>query len=315
MFAQSVLFFSSLYCMSFILMVSCSDWFLIWFSLEINMMSFIALIYNRSSNSVDVSMKYFFIQSIGSGILMLMFYSKFIWMDLVGLSVLVYKIGGGPFYFWFPSICESMGWGGCMLLMTMQKILPMLLITFMISNILWIFISSSIVIGAVGSFNQKSMKRLMAYSSIHHIGWILSSNYINESLWLIYLVMYSFMLSGVVYSLWNDKILEITQLGKVSTKMMFVLGMLSMGGMPPMLGFYLKWWLLYNLMSIDLSILLLMLTMSVLMFYVYLRVVYSVVMGGVTINSWKLLNKKSNSISLDLLYLMGINMGVIWMIL
>nr|YP_009691848.1 NADH dehydrogenase subunit 2 [Cyclosa japonica]QEG58628.1 NADH dehydrogenase subunit 2 [Cyclosa japonica] len=315
MFAQSTILFSMLYMMSFILTISCSDWFLIWLGLEINMMSFIVLFYNRSSNSIEVSMKYFFIQSIGSGFLMLMFYSEFFWMDLVGLSVLVYKMGGGPFYYWFPPICESIGWGSCMLLMTAQKILPLLLVTFLVSNVLWLFISMSLVIGGLGSLNQKSMKRLLAYSSIHHIGWILSSNFVNESLWLVYLLMYSFMLGGVVYTLSKDKILEISQLGKVSMKMMFVMGMLSMGGMPPMLGFYMKWWLFYNLMMIDLSMLLLMLVMSVIMFYVYLRVVYQVVMGGGVTSSWKMVSMNLNLSSLDMFYLMGVHVGVVlWMV-
>nr|QNV12101.1 NADH dehydrogenase subunit 2 [Argiope bruennichi] len=316
MFAQSVGFFSVFYILSIILTVSCSDWFLIWVGLEINMMSFIALVYDRSSSSVETCMKYFFIQSLGSGILMMMFYSEFYWFEYICLGVLSYKMGGGPFYFWFPAVCDSLSWGSCLLLMTVQKVLPLLMISFLVSMFLWFIIISSLVMGALGSLNQKSVKRLMAFSSVHHIGWILMGNFLQENLWMIYLAMYSAMITGIIWTLMKDKILEVGMLGKMSSKWSFVLGMLSLGGMPPMLGFYLKWWLFYNLMIMDFSLLILMVLMSVLMFYVYLRISYSVIMGSVSMNGWNSINMNKNIMSLDLLYMMGLNVGVsLWFML
>nr|YP_009691835.1 NADH dehydrogenase subunit 2 [Argiope perforata]QEG58615.1 NADH dehydrogenase subunit 2 [Argiope perforata] len=316
MFAQSVGFFSIFYILSIIMTVSCSDWFLVWVGLEINMMSFIALIYDRSSISVETCMKYFFIQSMGSGILMMMFYSEFNWFEYVCLSVLSYKMGGGPFYFWFPSVCDSLSWGSCLLLMTVQKVLPLLMISFLVSMFLWLIIMSSLIMGALGSMNQKSVKRLMAYSSVHHIGWILMGNFMAESMWMIYLMMYSALIAGVIWTLMKDKILEVGMLEKMSSKWSFVLGMLSMGGMPPMLGFYLKWWLLYNLMMVDFSLLVLMILMSVLMFYVYLRISYSVIMGSMSMKCWSSVIMNKKIMSLDLMYMMGLNIGVsLWLML
>nr|AIA77347.1 NADH dehydrogenase subunit 2 [Argiope amoena] len=316
MFAQSVGIFSFFYILSILMTVSCNDWFLIWVGLEINMMSFIALVYDRSSFSVETCMKYFFIQSLGSGILMLMFYSEFYWFDFICLSVLSYKMGGGPFYFWFPAVCDSLSWGSCLLLMTVQKVLPLILISFLVSMFLWLMIFSSLIMGALGSMNQKSVKRLMAYSSVHHIGWILVGNFVMDNAWLIYLLMYSALITGIIWILMKDKILEVGMLQKMSLKWSFVLGMLSLGGMPPMLGFYLKWWLFFNLMDVDLSMIMLMILTSVMMFYVYFRVCYSVVMGSVSMNCWSpvIMNKKI--MSLDLIYLMGLNIGVsLWFML
>nr|YP_009680174.1 NADH dehydrogenase subunit 2 [Neoscona scylla]QDF64708.1 NADH dehydrogenase subunit 2 [Neoscona scylla] len=307
--------FSMFYIMSIMLTLSSNDWILIWVGLEINMMSFISLIFMRTSSGIEACMKYFFIQSLGSGILMMMFYSDFLWFDYLLLSVLSYKIGGGPFFFWFPSLCESLSWGMCFLLMTIQKVLPLILISFLVSMFLWVIIFSSIFIGAMGSMNQKSMKRLLAYSSIHHIGWILMCNFIWEMMWLVYLVVYTMLISGIVMILMNDDVRDVGGLWKVSSKWSFVLGMLSMGGMPPLLGFYLKWWMFYYLMMLDMSLLVLMIIMSVLMFYVYFRVAYVLVMGGLSIMSWEMKNENMNIMSLDMLYLMGLNLGIIvWMI-
>nr|QHH25561.1 NADH dehydrogenase subunit 2 [Argiope ocula] len=310
MFAQSVGLFSVFYILSIVLTMSCSDWFLIWMGLEINMMSFIVLVYDRSSTSVEVCMKYFFIQSLGSGILMMMFYTESEWFEYVSLGILSYKMGGGPFYFWFPAVCDSLSWGSCLLLMTVQKILPLMLISFLVSMFLWVIVISSLITGAVGSLNQKSVKRLMAYSSIHHIGWILVGNFINDSMWIIYLIMYMFLIMGIIWTLMKDKILELGMLSKISSKWSFVLGMLSMGGMPPMLGFYMKWWVFFNLMIMDFSLMIFMILMSVLMFYVYLRIIYSVLMGGVKMNSWNVLMNNKLFFSLDLIYMMGINVGI-----
>nr|YP_009240925.1 NADH dehydrogenase subunit 2 [Neoscona adianta]ALF63159.1 NADH dehydrogenase subunit 2 [Neoscona adianta] len=316
MTAQSVVMFSLFYIMSIMMTLSSNDWILIWVGLEINMMSFIALMFMHTSKGVEACMKYFFIQSLGSGMLMMMFYSEFFWFDYIVLTVLSYKIGGGPFFFWFPSLCESLSWGSCFLLMTIQKILPLALISFLVSTFLWVIIFSSIVVGAVGSMNQKKMKRLMAYSSIHHIGWILMCNFLGEMMWLIYLIVYTMLISGIMIILMNDNILDVGSLWKISSKWSFVLGMLSMGGMPPLLGFYLKWWMFYYLMSLDFSLLFLMVVMSVLMFYVYFRVVYGLVMGSVSMLSWEVSSNNKNILGMDMLYLMGLNLGIVmWLLM
>nr|YP_009240912.1 NADH dehydrogenase subunit 2 [Neoscona nautica]ALF63146.1 NADH dehydrogenase subunit 2 [Neoscona nautica] len=313
MMAQSVIMFSLFYIMSIMMTFSCNDWILIWVGLEINMVSFIALIFSRSSNGIESCMKYFFIQSLGSGILLMMFYNNFYYFEYIVLSVLSYKVGAGPFFFWFPSLCEKLNWGSCFLLMTIQKILPLALISFMVSMFLWMIIFMSIFIGVMGSMNQNKMKRLMAYSSIHHVGWILMCNYIANMMWLVYLLMYMLLISGIMMVIYKDNIININMLWKFSSKWSFTLGMLSMGGMPPLLGFYLKWLMFYYLMEWDFSLLFMMIIMSVMMFYVYFRIVYMLVMGSMNILSWDVMNN-DNIMSLDMFYLMGLNLGVIlWM--
>jgi len=47
----------------------------------------------------------------------------------INILVIRYKIGAGPFYFWFPSVCEMISWGPCFLLIRIQKLIPLVLIS------------------------------------------------------------------------------------------------------------------------------------------------------------------------------------------
>lgn len=314
--AQSVIIFSLFYIMRIIITLRSNDWVLIWVGLEINIIRFIALIFIRSSKGVEACIKYFFIQSLGSGILIIIFYSEFFWFDYVVLTVLRYKIGGGPFFFWFPSLCERLEWGRCFLLITIQKILPLLLISFLVRIFLWIIILIRIVVGALGSINQKRMKRLIAYSSIHHIGWILIRNFIGNIIWLVYLIIYIILIRGVILILIKDNVLDVGRLYKIRSKWRFVLGILRIGGIPPLLGFYLKWWMFYYLIIWDYRLLFFIVVISVLIFYVYFRIVYGLVIGGTRIIRWEVKNNNENILGLDIIYLIGLNLGIIlWVFL
>lgn len=314
--AQRVSMFFLFYIIRIFLTVRCNDWILVWVGLEINIISFISLIFIRISRGVEACIKYFFIQRLGSGILIIIFYLEFLWFDYVILGVLRYKIGRGPFFFWFPSLCERLSWGRCFLLITVQKVLPLILISFLVRIFLWIIIFRRIFIGAIGSINQKRIKRLIAYSSIHHIGWILLCNFILEFMWIIYLIIYTILIRGIIIIIIKDNIDEVGRLWKIRSKWRFVLGILRIGGMPPLLGFYLKWWIFYYLMRWDLRLLVLIVVMSVLIFYVYFRVVYMLVIGGVRMVGWEVKRENRSIIGLDIIYIIGLNFGIIiWIII
>nr|YP_626389.1 NADH dehydrogenase subunit 2 [Trichonephila clavata]AAS15719.1 NADH dehydrogenase subunit 2 [Trichonephila clavata] len=309
MVSQAMSFFSLLYFSSFLLVMSCNDWFLIWMGLEINMISFIALIFNYSMFNVESCMKYFFVQSLGSALLMVMFYLSLNYLSYVMIFILSYKIGAGPFFFWFPSVCSGISWSSCFLLMTFQKILPLLIISLMVNVLLWILSAVSMIIGAFGSMNQKSLKRLLAYSSIHHIGWMYLVNFYDSCSWMMYLIVYMMMLFSVVILLSSFEIMSLEVLKGVSNKWLFVMSMLSMGGLPPFLGFFLKWWVFLNLMMMSKIILVLMIMMSVLMFYVYLRIVFSLLVKLTMEKSWSKFMISKINFNGVMLIIMGMMFG------
>lgn len=291
--------------------ISVSDWFLVWIGLEINILRFIALIYRRRIIRVEACIKYFFIQRLGSGLLIIIFYCGVNWFEYLILVILRYKMGGGPFYFWFPSICERIRWGRCLLLMRFQKVLPLLIVTVLVSIILWRIIIIRIVVGSVGSLNQKKIKRLMAYSSVHHIGWMLLGIYVRDDICFLYLLVYRLIISGIILILWKDKILEVGVLKNIRSKWSFSLGMLSIGGIPPILGFFLKWWVFFNLLNLDFRLLVIIILISVLIFYVYLRVVYYVIIIRRANVGWKIIEGKKILMGWDMIYLIGLNSGVL----
>ena len=72
----------------------------------------------------------------------------------------------------------------CFNLITIQKIAPLILISYMINfNTYFIFnIISSVLIGAIGGYNQTSIPKIVTYSSINHLGWIITAITIAENL-------------------------------------------------------------------------------------------------------------------------------------
>lgn len=113
--------------------------------------------------------------------------------ELLILSTLLLKNGAAPFHFWFPGVIEGLSWINGLILITWQKIAPLILISYNINyNFFLISIILSIIIGALGGLNQTSLRKLIAFSSINHLGWILIAIINNELLWFTYFFFIQF---------------------------------------------------------------------------------------------------------------------------
>nr|WIM51602.1 NADH dehydrogenase subunit 2 [Parabathippus shelfordi] len=310
MFIPSIYCFVFIYLLSFVLVMGSDDWFLVWMGLEINMMSFLILIYRRSDLSIIEScLKYFFIQSIGSALLIGLFYLNESLLGNMFFVILSYKVGAGPFFFWFPSLCSGMMWVSCYVLMTFQSILPLLLMQMFVHWVLWLIVVLSLIVGILGSFNQCNMKQLMAYSSIHHLGWIMLVMMIDVG-WFMYMLIYMLVLYSVVGFLVKEEVVDLSMMYYNKFKMFFVIGMLSMGGIPPLLGFYLKWMALVNILSNNMIYVMMLMLVSVVMLYVYMRIVYDILfseVGSIVVE----MNFMLSDYNVEMLSVMGIIVGVV----
>lgn len=148
-----------------------------------NIISFILIIFRR----IDVmkrerAIRYFFIQGLGSAIFIGIFYLGGEETSIIIPVIIMYKMGGAPFYFWFPSVCERVSWGVCLVLITIQKVIPLILLRMVTGSLVWVLGVLRIVVGGVGSLNQMKMKRLLAFSSIHHVGLVVLSLKILEKI-------------------------------------------------------------------------------------------------------------------------------------
>nr|YP_009753977.1 NADH dehydrogenase subunit 2 [Oeneis urda]QIT06517.1 NADH dehydrogenase subunit 2 [Oeneis urda] len=285
MFFLFTLFFSTL------ISISSNSWLGCWIGLEINLLSFIPLITNPNNllNS-EASLKYFLTQSIASinflfSIILNLFLMKnFFVNNFISIMInssLLMKMGSTPFHFWFPNIMEGLSWLNCFILMTWQKITPMILLSYYFNMKFLMFIMIlNVLVGAIGGFNQTSLRKLMAFSSINNLGWMLSALLISETLWMIYFFLYSFLISIMCFLFYMLNIFYINQMFNFnvnfSIKFSIMINFLSLGGLPPFLGFFPKWLIINYLILNKLYIIsFFFIMMSLIMLIFYIRIIYS----------------------------------------
>nr|YP_009773389.1 NADH dehydrogenase subunit 2 [Leptochiton nexus]QIZ12590.1 NADH dehydrogenase subunit 2 [Leptochiton nexus] len=307
--------FSFILVLGSVISFSSSHWMGVWFGLELNLMGFVPLmIYSGKSHEVESGLKYFLIQALGSG--MILFGGLFLFhclgnWEIIGDGVmmehgvmmfgLLLKMGVAPFHFWLPSVMAGLSWMANMILVTWQKVVPLFLLysffSFSMVELIFFCLFSS-VIGGVGGMNQTSIRALLAYSSIVHLSWLLASSQINLVVCGVYFVVYFVISIMIFFLLWSKEVGLGQQIGGVfmwdlSQRQIFCLVMLSLGGVPPFLGFIGKWVVLVSLLSLGYYLLAFILIFgSLLSFYYYLVLSFSMVMGFM---SWKdmMIEKKS----------------------
>nr|YP_010417531.1 NADH dehydrogenase subunit 2 [Junonia cytora]USF17599.1 NADH dehydrogenase subunit 2 [Junonia cytora] len=285
MFFLFIVFFSTL------ISISANSWLGCWIGLEINLLSFIPLMSNPNNllNS-EASLKYFLTQSIASinflfsillNLLLLKNFFMVNFMSILINSSLLMKMGSIPFHFWFPNIMEGLSWFNCFILMTWQKISPMILLSYYMNlKFLFLVMIFNVLIGTISSFNQTSLRKLMAFSSINNLGWMLSALSISENLWMLYFLLYSLFIFIMCFLFYIINIFYINQLFNLnlnfSIKFSILINFLSLGGLPPFLGFFPKWMIINYLLSNNLFIISFIFTISsLIMLFIYIRIIYS----------------------------------------
>nr|QEL51244.1 NADH dehydrogenase subunit 2 [Carabus arvensis] len=276
--------------------VSSYTWLGTWMGLEINLLSFIPLLKKENdSYSTESSIKYFLVQALAStmflfSVMLIMLMSNMIsdlmnisqFMTMMINSALLLKMGAAPFHFWFPEIIEGMNWINSLILMTWQKIAPMVLLSYTLKSFNYIIfiIMMSTMIGSIGGLNQTSMRKIMAYSSINHLGWMISSFLNNEMIWMIYFSIYSFISMTFVLMMHMFNIYYLKQMYSFMNKNLLVkfimlMNMLSLGGLPPFLGFLPKWMIIQYLSNNFMYLTFFMIMMTLITLFFYLRIMYT----------------------------------------
>nr|YP_009335918.1 NADH dehydrogenase subunit 2 [Tonkinacris sinensis]APO15125.1 NADH dehydrogenase subunit 2 [Tonkinacris sinensis] len=312
--STKLLFLSTLM-MGTILSISSNSWFGVWMGLEINLLSFIPMLANNKNMMMnESSIKYFIVQAMASTMLLfsiLLIQMKYTmgWeMELIPSmmvsSSLLLKIGAAPFHFWFPEVVGTSTWINCLMLMTWQKIAPMMVLSYCIQlkTFMFVIIISSIIIGALGGLNQTSLRQLLAYSSISHLGWMISSLMVSENVWELYFIIYSLLSLIMVFLFKQMNLFFLNQIYsstnmKSEIKFMMFLSLLSLGGLPPFLGFLPKWIIMQSLVENNMTIMMtIMVMLTMITLYYYMRISFSALILSYSENSWSmisLLNKSS----------------------
>nr|AWH61891.1 NADH dehydrogenase subunit 2 [Aphrophora maritima] len=275
---------------STLMSMSSNNWFGSWMGLEINLVAFIPLIHTSLNYfSSESSMKYFVIQSMSSSILLLsvIIYSLKLFNSmpiLILMCSLLMKLGVAPFHMWLPGIMEGMNWFNCIILSTWQKVAVLMLLSYLMNNFLVMLpVMMSLLVGSIGGINQSSMKKLMAYSSINNMAWVMMGMSVSTFVWMNYFFYYSFMISTLMMMMHKIGFNYLNQffLNSYSSlnKYFILLMMFSLGGLPPLLGFMPKWMVIQSMVfSSNYLIGLIMVMTSLLTLFYYMRILVKMIL-------------------------------------
>nr|YP_010248569.1 NADH dehydrogenase subunit 2 [Coraebus cavifrons]QTK22423.1 NADH dehydrogenase subunit 2 [Coraebus cavifrons] len=280
---------------STLLVISTNSWVAMWIGLEINLLSFIPLIKEeKNTRTSEAAMKYFIIQAMASIIILGSLLNNIVINSMTSnliintptlvivLSALITKMGAAPFHFWFPEVMEGISWINALLLLTWQKIAPLTMILYLkLNNWLMVFLVFCVVTGSLVGLNQTSLRKILAYSSINHMGWMLGALMFTKSIWMIYLIIYCLMNTMMVLEFKKFNLNHLEQLFMSSmnnplSKSVFILNFFSLGGIPPFIGFLPKWLTIQILVEHQLlipSVLMIIVTLVTLFYYLRITLI------------------------------------------
>nr|AKM69965.1 NADH dehydrogenase subunit 2 [Tuberolachnus salignus] len=289
---------------STLLTISSSNWITMWMGLELNLFAIIPILnFNLSIYSSESMMKYFLIQAFASILLLIMLINKSMFFminsNFLLILPLLIKLSLMPFHLWLPSMIEGLNWMSCLIMFTWQKISPMIMISYLNMNKNFLFLITLIMINSILGMNQNSIRKILAFSSINNSTWMLIAILMNENLWLTYFFIYSILNFLIINILKQYKINYINQLKFFNLNFFLKLNMfmliLSIMGLPPMLGFMMKWMLIKTLMYNQMYLILIFLIILTIMnLYFYLKMNYFLLFNFNMFNKWFLQNKKNN---------------------
>lgn len=244
----------------------------------------------------EAILKYFLVQALASTILIVSILTGLnivkilapLITEVITSVALAIKAGVPPFHFWFPEVSNKLNWTQCFIIFTWQKVAPLILLSITSFSLVSFLILMAVVIGALGGLNQIYIKILLAYSRISHRGWLIIASVSAIKLWTGYFIVYSFLSICIIFSLRGTHLTKISQLSEINfdiiLKYRFALNLLSLGGLPPLLGFLAKLSVLAFILKLKLSALALIFIMcSLSSLYYYLRLIYSFVINSETI--------------------------------
>nr|UXX49951.1 NADH dehydrogenase subunit 2 [Portunion sp.] len=222
-----------------------TDGFSVWVGMELNMMGFLPLIVLCDIKGAEASLKYLLVQFTGSFLFLASFWASgsFAFASMLMLMSLSVKAGCAPFHFWVPEVSEAMAWGTLYFLLMAQKVVPLGIMESIFSEslsyLVLLLASASMVFGVVSGAGETKTKKILGFSSIGHLGWVLVAILLEEGLWLKYFICYCFLVAGAIFCLssLNQESIKMPFKKSATKAFLLVVSLLSLGGVPPFWGF------------------------------------------------------------------------------
>nr|AGU68729.1 NADH dehydrogenase subunit 2 [Ducula aenea paulina] len=278
--------------------ISSNHWVMAWTGLEINTLAIIPLISkSHHPRAIEATIKYFLVQATASALLLFSSMSN-AWVtgqwDITQLThptscllltiAIAMKLGLVPFHFWFPEVLQGSSMTTALLLSTVLKF-PPITILFLTSHslnptLLAIMAIISAALGGWMGLNQTQIRKILAFSSISHMGWMTIIIIYNPNLTLLTFYLYTLMTATVFLTLNTTKVLKLTtmMISWTKTPMLnatLMLALLSLAGLPPLTGFLPKWLIIQELTKQEMTLAATIMAMlSLLGLFFYLRLAY-----------------------------------------
>nr|AEI59538.1 NADH dehydrogenase subunit 2 [Myrmecocichla arnotti] len=295
---QAKLIFTSSLLLGTTITISSNHWVTAWTGLEINTLAILPLISkSHHPRAIEAATKYFLVQAAASTLILFSSMTN-AWQTgqwdiaqltcptscLILTAAIAMKLGLVPFHFWFPEVLQGASLTTGLLLSTAMKFPPITLFI-MTSQSLnpTLLTTMAILSAALGGWmglNQTQTRKILAFSSISHLGWMAIIIVYSPKLALLNFYLYTLMTAAVFLTLNSINTLSLSTLMTTWTKTpalsaALMLTLLSLAGLPPLTGFLPKWLIIEELtkqgMAPAATIIALL---SLLSLFFYLRLAY-----------------------------------------
>nr|AAM22331.1 NADH dehydrogenase subunit 2 [Patagioenas oenops] len=278
--------------------ISSNHWIMAWTGLEINTLAIIPFISKpHHPRAIEATIKYFLVQATASALLLFSSMTN-AWVtgqwDITQLThptscllltiAIAMKLGLVPFHFWFPEVLQGSSMMTALLLSTVLKFPPItiLLMTSHSLNptLLTTMAVTSAALGGWMGLNQTQIRKILAFSSISHMGWMAIITIYNPNLTLLTFYLYILMTTTVFLTLNTTKTLKLAtmMISWTKTPMLnatLMMTLLSLAGLPPLTGFLPKWLIIQELTKQEMTLAATtMALLSLLGLFFYLRLAY-----------------------------------------
>nr|WEF74988.1 NADH dehydrogenase subunit 2 [Amblyomma mixtum] len=266
--------------MTILISLSTDSWFVLWLMMEMNLLMFIPILNKKKNNNSNLMVSYFIIQSFSSTLfffssLNLLIFNMEIFKMIMNISMLI-KLASIPFHFWLTSLSEMIDFNSLWIILTLQKFIPLTVLSKFNMEIIILFAAFSSIISSILALNSKTVKKILIFSSISHQGWIISLILMKSNFWLTYMLIYSSLIFKISSNF--EKMISFSMSSmffvykKYSEKISIISLMLSLGGMPPFLGFFIKLSSIIILINNFNFIIIILIMSSMINIYFYLRI-------------------------------------------
>nr|ABV22823.1 NADH dehydrogenase subunit 2 [Frederickena viridis] len=278
--------------------ISSNHWVMAWTGLEINTLAILPLISkSHHPRAIEAATKYFLVQATASALLLFSSMTNAWYTGQWDITQLTHptscllltmaisiKLGLVPFHFWFPEILQGTSLTTGLLLATALKFPPITLFLLTSSSLNPTLLTSmaimSTALGGWAGLNQTQTRKILAFSSISHLGWMAIILMYNPKLTLITFYLYCLMTIPIFLTLHTIKTLKLTTMSIAWTKTpsltaTTMLMLLSLAGLPPLTGFLPKWLIIQELTKQEMTpTATIIALLSLLGLFFYLRLAY-----------------------------------------